>query len=173
MRTNEATNKARIYFGSGYNCAESVLLAIAEGVLKVKHDLIPKIATGFGGGISRQGCICGAVSGAIMGLGLKYGRSSPEELRARTYNRVEEFLRQFRAKHRSIVCKELCGCDLSTIEGIRKFRDENVHAEKCTSFVSTAVKIFTILINEIPSENNSTPIAYEENVRKQDREPKK
>jgi len=29
-------------------------------------------------------------------------------------------------KFGSIVCKELTGCDLSTIEGVRKFREENV-----------------------------------------------
>lgn len=154
---NKAKNKARSHFGSGYNCAESVLLAITEEILKIKHDLIPKIATGFGGGISRQGYLCGAVSGAVMGFGLKYGRNSPEELRAKTYNRVVEFFRQFREKHGSIVCKELCGCDLSTIEGIRKFREENVHTERCTNFVSSALEIFTVLIDETEFKKESTP----------------
>lgn len=165
---NKAKNKARSYFGSGYNCAESVLLAITEDVLEMKHDLIPRIATGFGGGISRQGYVCGAVSGAIMGFGLKYGRSSPEELRAKTYNRVVEFFRQFREKHGSIVCKELCGCDLSTIEGIRKFREENVHIEKCTKFVSNALEIFTVLINETEFEKESTLTIRTETVPEQD-----
>ena len=165
---NKAKNKARSYFGSGYNCAESVLLAIAEDVLEMKHDLIPRIATGFGGGISRQGYVCGAVSGAVMGFGLKYGRSSPEELRAKTYNRVVEFFRQFREKHGSIVCKELCGCDLSTIEGIRKFREENVHTERCTNFVSSALEIFTVLIKETDFEKESTPITNTKTVPKQD-----
>lgn len=151
MRTDEVKNEALSYFRSGYNCAESVLLAIAKDALEMKNGLIPKIATGFGGGISRQGYVCGAVSGAVMGFGLKYGRNSPEELRAGTYNRVVEFFRQFQEKHGSVVCKELSGCDLSTIEGIRRFREENVHGEKCSNFVSSAIEIFIGLIDEAKS----------------------
>ncbi|MDH5460012.1 MAG: C-GCAxxG-C-C family protein [Candidatus Bathyarchaeota archaeon] len=141
-------NKTLSYFRSGYNCAESVLLAIAKDALEIDNDLIPKIATGFGGGMSRQGYVCGAVSGAVIGFGLKYGRNSPEELRAKTYNRVVEFYKQFQKRFGSIVCKELCGCDLSTIEGIRKFREEDVHEEKCSNFVSGAIEIFMGLIDE-------------------------
>jgi C_GCAxxG_C_C family probable redox protein len=145
---NEIVDKALSYFRSGYNCAESTLLAIAKDAFGTDSDLIPKIATGFGGGISRQGYVCGAVSGAVMGFGLKYGRNSPEELRARTYNRVVEFYKQFLEKFGSVVCKELSGCDLSTIEGIRKFREENVHERKCSRFVSGAIEIFMSLIDE-------------------------
>ena len=145
---NKVIDRDLSYFRSGYNCAESVLLAIAKDALQINSDLIPKVATGFGGGISRQGYVCGAVSGAVMGFGLKYGRNSPEELRAKTYNRVVEFSKQFQKRFGSIVCKELCGCDLSTIEGIRKFRDENVHQEKCSNFVSGAIEIFMGSIDE-------------------------
>ena len=145
---NEVMNKALSYFRSGYNCAESVLLAIAKDALEIKSDLIPKIATGFGGGISRQGYVCGAVSGAVMGFGLKYGRNSTEELRAKTYNRVVEFYKQFQKRFGSIVCKELSGCDLSIIEGVRKFREENVHEAKCRYFVSSSIEIFMSLIDE-------------------------
>jgi C_GCAxxG_C_C family probable redox protein len=145
---NEIVDKASAYFKNGYNCAESTLLAIAKDGLKLDSDLIPKIATGFGGGISRQGYICGAISGVIIGFGLKYGRNSPEELRAHTYNRVVEFLKQFQKKFGSILCKELSGCDLSTIEGIRKFREENVHKQICSHFVNGAIEIFIGLIDK-------------------------
>jgi len=146
---NDIVDKASSYFKSGYNCAESTLLAIAKDALKVDSDLIPKIATGFGGGISRQGYVCGAASGAIMGLSLKYGRNSPEELRAHTYNPVVKFLKEFQKKFGSILCKELSGCDLSTIEGIRKFREENVHGQVCSHFVNGAIEIFMSLIDEL------------------------
>lgn len=145
---NKTVDGAFSYFRIGYNCAESVLLAIAKDALEIDCDLIPKIATGFGGGISRQGYVCGAVSGAVMGFGLKYGRNSPEELRAKTYNRVVEFCKQFQKMFGSIVCKELSGCDLSTIEGIRKFREENVHEQRCHYLVSGAIEIFMSLIDE-------------------------
>jgi len=144
---NRIIDCALSYFRIGYNCAESVLLAIAKDALGIDCELIPKIATGFGGGMSRQGYVCGAVNGAVIGFGLKYGRNNPDELRAKTYNPVVEFRKQFQKKFGSIVCKELCGCDLSTIEGIRRFRKENVHKEKCSNFVSGAIKIFVSLID--------------------------
>ena len=100
---NEIVDKASSYFENGYNCAESMPSAIAKDGLKLDSDLISKIARGFGGGVSRRGYVCGAASGAIMGFGLKYGRSSPEELRAHTYNRVVEFLKQFQKKFGSII----------------------------------------------------------------------
>jgi C_GCAxxG_C_C family probable redox protein len=102
---NEIIDKALSYFTSGYNCAESTLLAIAKDALEVDSDLIPKIATGFGGGISRKGYVCGAVSGAVMGFGLKYGRNNPEELRAKTYNRVVEFYKQFQKSLEALFAK--------------------------------------------------------------------
>jgi len=149
-------DRALSHFRVGYNCSETVLLAIAKDVLDIDCDLIPKIATGFGGGISRQGYVCGVVSGGVMGFGLKYGRNNPEELRAKTYNRVVEFYKQFQEKFGSIVCKELSGCDLSTIEGIRKFREGNVHEQKCSDFVIGAIEIFMSLIEE--TEFNQTKV---------------
>ena len=95
---DRAIDCALSYFRMGYNCAESVLLAIAKDALAIDCDLIPKIATGFGGGISRQGYVCGAISGAVIGFGLKYGRNDPDELRAKTYNRVVEFYKRFQKK---------------------------------------------------------------------------
>ena len=142
------SDKALSYFRIGYNCAESVLLAIARDALEIDSNLVPKIATGFGGGISRRGYVCGAVSGTVMGFGLKYGRNNPEKLRAKTYNRVVEFYKQFQRKFGSIVCRELCECDLSTIEGIRKFRKGNVHEQKCRYFVSGAIEMFVSLIDQ-------------------------
>ena len=150
--TAEIVNKALSYFNSGFNCAESTLLAIAKDAMTLDSDLIPRIATGFGGGISRQGYICGAVSGVIMGFGLKYGRSCPEEFTAKTYRRVVKFCRQFQARFGSIICKELSGCDLSTIEGIRKFREENVFQQRCRYLVSGAIEIFMGLIDESNKE---------------------
>ena len=62
----------------GWLCSESVYKAIAS-TQGITGEFIPKIATGLAAGIGRSGEVCGAVSGAILGLGLKYGRSSLEE----------------------------------------------------------------------------------------------
>ena len=147
MEPNEIIEKAVHYFESGYNCAESVILTIAEEVLNIKSNLIPKIATCFGGGISRQGYVCGAVSGAIMGFGLKYGRNDPKELKAKAYRQATKFYKEFLNRFGTIICKELSGCDLSTVEGVRKFRQERVLEQKCYYIVSSTIEFFMDVIH--------------------------
>ena len=61
MTPEEVADRSEELFRSGLCCAESVLQAVAEG-LGIRSELIPKIATGLCGGISRTGNICGAVS---------------------------------------------------------------------------------------------------------------
>lgn len=72
--SNQAPERARELFSSGFYWAESVLLAVAEA-LDIQSDIFPKIAPGFCSGIARSGGQCGALSGAIMGLGLITGRN--------------------------------------------------------------------------------------------------
>jgi len=63
-------------FGKGITCSASVFGAFAQD-LGLEEKTARKIACGFGGGISKTGNICGAVSGAIMVIGLKYGKEVP------------------------------------------------------------------------------------------------
>jgi C_GCAxxG_C_C family probable redox protein len=73
---DQVAKRSREYLESGYWCAESVLLAVAEAK-GVQSDLIPKIATGFCSGMARTGGQCGALSGGILSIGLLLGRSTP------------------------------------------------------------------------------------------------
>ena len=75
---DRAVQRSTELWDSGLYCAESVLLAVAES-LGIRSDIIPRIATGFCGGVSDSGGMCGAVSGAIMAIGLAAGRSSTEQ----------------------------------------------------------------------------------------------
>ena len=70
---DQAPKRSRELFNSGFYCAESVLMAIAES-RGIRSDLIPRIATGFCSGMARTGGQCGAVSGAMMGISLATGR---------------------------------------------------------------------------------------------------
>ncbi|MCP3900744.1 MAG: C_GCAxxG_C_C family protein, partial [Desulfobacteraceae bacterium] len=83
----------------------------------IKSDLIPKIATGFCGGISRTCDICGAVSGAIMALSLFYGRSNSDESIETCFAAVKKLTDMFENKFSSTNCKQLIDCDLGTEEG--------------------------------------------------------
>jgi C_GCAxxG_C_C family probable redox protein len=131
------------YFNSGFNCAESVLLSLVEA-MNMKHSCIPKIATGFGAGFGRQGEVCGAITGAVMALGLKYGRSGLEERdrekKEEMYKIVDDFIKSFEKKFKNIRCINLTGCNMLTPEGLKKFKDENVHASICAQLVAFSAK---------------------------------
>jgi C_GCAxxG_C_C family probable redox protein len=53
----------------GYNCAQAVLLTLYEHMNPQEtNPVIPKVATGFGGGMGRCGNVCGDLTGAIMAV---------------------------------------------------------------------------------------------------------
>jgi len=131
-------------FDSGFYCAESVLLAISESN-GIQSDLIPKIASGFCNGISRTCGMCGAVSGAIMGISLICGRNTPEESVENNYAFVQELLNEFKNKFGSVNCKELIGCDLNTEEG-QEFFESNKLIEKCRQYTIGATEIAQSLV---------------------------
>jgi C_GCAxxG_C_C family probable redox protein len=133
-------------FRSGFFCAESVLLAIAESQ-GIRSDLIPRIATGFCSGISRTGGMCGAVSGAIMGINLATGRNSPAESIEFSYALTQKLISGFESRYGSINCRQLIGCDLATEAGQQYFM-ENHLMESCLQYAGGATRLALGLITE-------------------------
>lgn len=132
--------KAAKRFDEGYNCAQSVLLTIFE-YWNGENDLIPKIATAFGGGIGRCGSVCGALAGGVMAIGVKYGTNEPSiKKRLKAYELASKFYKRFEKEHGSALCRELIGYDLSNPEEMEKARKSKVLEEKCTNFVKRAVE---------------------------------
>ncbi len=123
-------------FQNGYYCAESVLLALAR-IASPGEEICASIATGFCSGISRTGGTCGAVSGAIMAISLKFGRKRPGDHIDENYEKVRLLLSEFTDKFGSINCEELLGCHLGTEEGQTRFHENNLK-EKCDVFVREA-----------------------------------
>ncbi len=129
------------YHAQGFNCAESVLLGLCEE-MHVESPLIPRIATGFGGGIGHTGNICGAITGAVMALGIALGREKPEDraTRDRLYLLVESFLGEVEKALGHLDCLSLIGVRLNTEEGLKRYREENLR-ERCRSIVATVEEI--------------------------------
>jgi C_GCAxxG_C_C family probable redox protein len=129
------------YHREGFNCAESVLLALCQE-MGIESPFIPRIATGFGGGIGHTGGICGAVTGAVMALGIRFGRSNPQdkETRDRLYLLVESFLKAVGKNLGHLDCLSLIGVRLNTEEGLKQYREGNLR-EKCRSIVTTVENI--------------------------------
>jgi C_GCAxxG_C_C family probable redox protein len=138
---NVLCEKAGARFLEGYNCAQSVLLTMFE-YWNGENELIPKIATAFGGGIGRCGSVCGALTGGVMALGIKYGTNEPSlEKRLKVYELAQKFFKQFEKQHGSVLCRELIGYDLSVPEELEEARKTKVSEEKCVNFVRKAVEI--------------------------------
>ncbi len=146
MIQEQAIQRARELFQSEYNCAESVLMAIAENQ-RIGSEWIPRLATGFGGGIARTGQLCGALSGAIIGLGLELGRDKPDVKPDEFYAKVQKLLADFEAAHGAIHCRALIQLDLTTAEGRADFQARGTAAQ-CLDYVEEAARRALILLEQ-------------------------
>jgi C_GCAxxG_C_C family probable redox protein len=138
----EKSEVAKSLFLTGNNCAQSVLLSFAQD-LHCSKEMAERIAAGFGGGMGKVQHTCGAVTGAIMVLGLMHGEraGNNEELKNRSYGSVKELMREFTDAFGSTACRDLIGCDLNTPEGSARFRDEKIMENICAPCVAKAVQI--------------------------------
>ncbi len=137
--------KAATHFRQGYNCAQSVLLTMEQYYNLPESESIPKIATAFGGGIGRCGSLCGALTGAVMAIGLKHGTNEPVlEKRINAYLKAKEFYEQFVKEFGSPFCRELIGYDLTKPHELEKARASNVFENKCSKFVAKAIEILML-----------------------------
>lgn len=142
--TIQSINRSKQLFESGYGCAESVLLAVCESK-GIESALIPRIASGFCGGVANTNGMCGAVAGGILALNIVYGRDTVNESKDINYQKVQQFQKMFSEKFGSINCTSLTDCDLSTDMGHQKFMKLNVH-QKCTDFTGEATRMVLELI---------------------------
>ncbi len=145
-----AGTRSRELFRSGFYCAESVLTAVAES-RGIQSDLIPRLATGFCSGMARTGGPCGAVSGAIMAMGLSTGRQAPAESVEATYDLVRKLMERFQERFGSTNCRALLGCDLGTAEGQQTFRANHL-IERCYDYAEGATCIAVSLLQERGSQ---------------------
>ena len=141
--------RATSLFQNGFNCAQSVFVAFAPD-LGLDEATALKVSTAFGGGMGRLGEVCGAVTGALMALGLKYGRTSKEDVAARdkTYALTQEFARRFKERHGCLDCRDLLGCDPGTPEGQASIKERNLHNTLCTKLVQDAAAILEDMMRE-------------------------
>jgi C_GCAxxG_C_C family probable redox protein len=140
QRSSRFSERATYYFKQDFNCAQSVLLAMQEYYGIYRSRLIPKIATAFGGGIGRRGSLCGALTGAIMAIGLKYG-TNKTALIENAYDIALRFYDRFAREFGSPFCRELIGYDLTSPSEREKMRKANVRNGKCSHFVEKAVEM--------------------------------
>jgi C_GCAxxG_C_C family probable redox protein len=135
-------------FAQGFCCSQAVL-SVYAGQFGLDDATASKIAAGFGGGMGLMAETCGAVTGAFMVLGLRYGGAAPDrEAKDAVYAQIGELVEQFKARHGSLTCKNLLGCDIGTPEGYRLARQKNLFGTTCPTFVRDAVAILEEMLAE-------------------------
>ena len=134
-------DKAAAIFKEGFSCSMAVLAAYCDQ-FGLDKNLAYKVSSGFGGGMHLDQT-CGAVTGAFMVLGLKFGRIRADDVEAKmkVAKLTNEFAKKFKARYGSIECKALLGCDITTPEGMQEARDKKLFTTICAEYVGAAAEI--------------------------------
>jgi len=135
-------------FNNGFNCAQAVLTSHCEEY-GLSNDIAKKISCGFGGGMGHSNEVCGAVSGAIMLIGLKYGKNkeSDNEAKDKTYSFVKNFINAFIKEYGTINCTELLKYDLSKEDEMLNARESGIFKKVCPLLVKRSVELVEDILN--------------------------
>ncbi|EPR42832.1 C_GCAxxG_C_C family protein [Desulfovibrio sp. X2] len=152
---SDVADRATGYWRSGWLCAESVSKALAEalgpdedpeGLVDGPH--LPRAASGFCSGLARTGGMCGALSGAVLVIGLARGRSSLRDSLDIPYALVQELREAFLAEFGSDNCAELTGCRLDTAEGQKTYKERGLRDALCPRLIAFAAERGLTLLRE-------------------------
>ena len=129
-------------FKEGFSCSQA-LLSTYGPQFDLNREMALKVSGAFGGGIGHMGETCGAVTGVIMVIGLKYGktRAEDEQIEEKAYSLIQEFVEKFNSRNGSIICRELLGYDISTPEGMKLAKEKNLFITICPKLVQDAAEI--------------------------------
>ena len=139
--------RAVAWFEEGFSCTQAILSTYGSD-FGLDRDIALRVAGGFGGGMGRMGKTCGAVTGAFMVLGLKYGSAdaTDNDKKEKTYALVREFANQFSLRNGHIGCNELLGHDISTPDGRKEAQEKGLFSTLCPKLVRDAAEIVEQLL---------------------------
>ncbi len=134
-------------FKKGFNCSQSVLSVFGPD-LGLEAETAYRVACAFGGGFGGSGETCGAVTGALMVLGLKYGMTDfrNQQAKEETYTYAKRFLLEFASRHKFTRCRDLLGCDIDSPDKRAQAKEAGLFEMLCPGFVRDAVQIVETLI---------------------------
>ena len=140
-------------FKQGFNCSQSILAAWAPKYGLPEESAL-KLAGGLGGGVGCMGKLCGALTGAVLVLGLRYGSADAKDKAGRydLYRRTRDLMEQFKTQTGSMYCCDLLGFDMSTPEGQAASQQSGAFAE-CPQFVQVAAEL---LMKTLDSNETNT-----------------
>jgi len=142
--------EAKKIFEEHYNCAQSVVGPFAEH-FGLDRETAFMIATPFGGGMGHSGQVCGAVSGALMAIGLGRGITAYDQTQKYAcYALAQKFLERFTALHGSLTCPGLLGLDIGDADELQQVRELNLFHTRCPQFVGDAARMAAELLELTP-----------------------
>ena|ERR1035437_10814 len=147
---SKKTTQAVETFRGGFNCSQSVLSVFAED-FGLTRDSCLRLASPFGSGIARMQETCGAVTGALMAIGLKYGKGENglDADKANAYRLSQKLMVGFCERNHTINClKLLDGLDMNTPEGMEEIQKRELFRYKCAKYVQDAVEITEAILSE-------------------------
>ncbi len=147
VHCEEACETAKSLFESGFYCAESVLMALANKNSKATDNL-SCLMSGMCGGLSRSGGTCGALVGAVAAFGLLFGRNNANDSKQTIYTISYNMAERFKQEFGSTLCSGVLGCDISTIEGAKIFEEKDLDATRCLEVTTkTTIMAQKLILN--------------------------
>jgi len=145
---HDRVDQTLVRFSDGLNCTQAIAVTYGPD-LGLDREQALKVAGAFGSGMG-TGETCGAVTGALMIIGLKHSKVQGITFlsRDRTYDLAAEFMQKFQARNKTTLCRELLGCDLSTEEGQLQARSEKHFKKRCPKFVQDAAEILDEMLKD-------------------------
>lgn len=146
MEAKEA--KAISAFKSGYNCAQSVVIAFSDD-LNFDRNIATGISVGFGGGMGRLQETCGAATGAFMVMGLYNSKKITDNLSLKnaTYSMIQTFDKKFKLIYGTTNCRALLNCDIRSEEGHNFAKENNLFEKVCEKCLADSIRIVAELIS--------------------------
>ena len=148
---NLLDQKVMHYMEISHNCAQSSFLALSEQFGLGNDDMV-KALTPIPG-IAERGETCGAVTGALLALGLVYGRNNISDWQGYrdSLKPANEFCDRFEQELGSLMCRNIVKSEFGMELDLRKKDDLEQFQEadathKCSRIVQTAVRIAADLI---------------------------
>lgn len=134
-------------FKNDLDCAQALLSTYGPG-LGLDSEVAIKLTDAFSGGIGRMGETCGAVTGAFMVMGLKYGEKVTRDasVNKKTHSLVKTFVERFISRNGSIMCRELLDCDISDTDVLNSEKTKILFKTVCPKYVQDAAEIIEELL---------------------------
>lgn len=142
----DRVQKALQLFNDGFNCSQAILAAFTNST-GLEEETALKVAAGFGGGIGQTGGACGALTGAVMVIGLHYGTGdcTDKTTKLEVYRKVRRLSEEYKFRAGSTICRDLLGFDMSTPEGQRMAKAPGAF-DRCDDFVRIAAEILVEML---------------------------